>query len=498
MFWLCSKINVATNRNCLKGFQDSVSSQALSATVKIGERLGKMFFQEWSIFHGRFSSSRGIFEDSKESEPFIDRIIALVINKSPENRFELDNNSESSEENFKHSIIYSEDFFKTQKLLKAGGSRFVLTKHYLLITYLKSPPKKGQIERTQEMGIMMGELNSEILTLKPVELGFVLLKGHGYTVLESKEGRVFIQVSHSVSGINYGHIYVSDSYGQRFDLSLKYNVKNELGYCDFNKIEGIPNFYIANHYQEDSFKIARFQLEKAYQNNNFKTGISSLLIQKTKQTFDNGKTWHPIPAPSGSPPLTQDPSSPCHKPSNKSSPKHPSPSSSCSLHLHSLSSPGTLPPLSSPHSPGLLLATGNEGESLNPPHSTMNTYLSLDGGRQWKRLFKGNFVYEIGDQGGLIVLARAKVKTKSVLFSWDFGKSFSRLEVSQKELIVTSIKVSRDRKGILFLIYGIADSAAEYGIMIPVDFSFLMPRLCSNDNKPSDFEEFEIDLPDNQ
>ena len=36
----------------------------------------------------------------------------------------------------------------------------------------------------------------------------------------------------------------------------------------------------------------------------------------------------------------------------------------------------------------------------------MNTYLSRDGGLTWAEVKKGPYVYEFGDHGGLIVMAK--------------------------------------------------------------------------------------------
>lgn len=46
-----------------------------------------------------------------------------------------------------------------------------------------------------------------------------------------------------------GNIYQSDSFGTRFSLSLKDNIRDPAdGQCDFEKINGIEGVYISNHY----------------------------------------------------------------------------------------------------------------------------------------------------------------------------------------------------------------------------------------------------------
>ena len=154
----------------------------------------------------------------------------------------------------KYSVVVSDDYFKAEKVVKAGGSRFAVTNHYIFVASTSN-------HSTAEIQLQVSDLLVKDYQLETVKLPFNMLKEHSYTVLESQEARVFMHVTHSVAGLNYGHVYVSDSRGRRFDLSLQFNVKNQFGYCDFDRVDGLPNFYIANHYEEDSLRLARFQLE---------------------------------------------------------------------------------------------------------------------------------------------------------------------------------------------------------------------------------------------
>ena len=68
--------------------------------------------------------------------------------------------------------------------------------------------------------------------------------------------------------------------------------------------------------------------------------------------------------------------------------------------MHSLSSPAVLSVAASASAPGVLLANGNTGEYLD---SNIDTFMSQDGGVNWKKVANGSSFYEIGDQGGLLV-----------------------------------------------------------------------------------------------
>jgi hypothetical protein len=63
------------------------------------------------------------------------------------------------------------------------------------------------------------------------------------------------------------------------------------------------------------------------------------------------------------------------------------------------------------------MGTGNTGTYLSSRDT--NTYLSHDGGVNWFEILNGSHVYEIGDHGGIIVMATDTKPTNKVLFSWD-------------------------------------------------------------------------------
>ena len=141
--------------------------------------------------------------------------------------------------------------------------------------------------------------------------------------------------------------------------------------------------------------------------------------------------------------------------------------------------------MSSPSIPGFIVATGNEGQYLS--RNLTNTYMSDDGGVTWRLLIKGNHIYDIGDQGGLIVLAPSGTPTTYILFSWDMGRSLNKMTVHHEPFYVSRIKADQDNKGLLVIVQGVQDSDHHQGIVISLEFSNLMPRLCEVDSL-ADFE----------
>ena len=54
-------------------------------------------------------------------------------------------------------------------------------------------------------------------------------------------------------------------------------------------------------------------------------------------------------------------------------------------------------------------------------------FLSRDGGLNWKYVRDGSHIYEIGDHGALIVIAKKGSPTNFVEFSWDEGDTWEKL-----------------------------------------------------------------------
>lgn len=69
----------------------------------------------------------------------------------------------------------------------------------------------------------------------------------------------------------------------------------------------------------------------------------------------------------------------------------------------------------------------------------MNTYLSRDGGLNWSEVKKGSHIYELGDHGGLIVMAPNTQATTDVYYSFNEGSTWHSLTISEKPIDVTNI-----------------------------------------------------------
>lgn len=62
------------------------------------------------------------------------------------------------------------------------------------------------------------------------------LEEHSYTILDTSDGSVFINVNHDKTAQHLGTVYVSDSTGFRFQKSLENNIRSDDGQCDFERV----------------------------------------------------------------------------------------------------------------------------------------------------------------------------------------------------------------------------------------------------------------------
>lgn len=125
----------------------------------------------------------------------------------------------------------------------------------------------------------------------------------------------------------------------------------------------------------------------------------------------------------------------------------------------------------------------------------MSTYLSRDGGLNWAEVRKGPFIYELGDHGGLIVMAKHNEPTKEVIYSFNEGKTWHDLQISQTPIDITNIIIEPYSISQQFVVYGSVSSEAtpdgttppgEKGIVVTIDFTNLHEPQCKGADRPGD------------
>ena len=191
-----------------------------------------------------------------------------------------------------------------------------------------------------------------------------------------------------------GTLFVSNSNGTYFVESLKDTNRNELGYVDYERIYGVEGIGLAN-------VVANAQEVE---------GRGATKKLKTVITFDDGSSWAPLRAPGED------------MEGNRVS-CNPDDSSTCSLHLHSVTTPHNFGRIFSSPAPGFVMGIGNVGDSLKT-YEECDTFLSTDAGVSWKMVRRGAHKYEFGDQGSILVIVDDEEVTDKVRYSLDLGKTW--------------------------------------------------------------------------
>jgi len=219
------------------------------------------------------------------------------------------------------------------------------------------------------------------------------LRENAYTIVESTTHSLAVDVVlQDMSTI--GTLFVSNSNGTYFVESLKDTNRNEMGYVDYENIYGVDGVGLANivsNAQEVESRRAPKQL-------------------KTRITFDDGRSWQPVKAPS------QDAE-------GKRIHCNPADSDVCSLHLHSVTIPHNFGRIFSSPAPGVAMGVGSIGESLKP-YDESDTFLSTDAGLTWSMVRLDAHKYEFGDSGSILIVIQDEESTDAISYSTDFGKTW--------------------------------------------------------------------------
>ncbi|EFP90660.1 vacuolar protein sorting/targeting protein PEP1 [Puccinia graminis f. sp. tritici] len=285
------------------------------------------------------------------------------------------------------------------------------------------------------------------------------LKENAYTIVESTPHSIMVDVlTNPAAGA--GTMFTSDSNGTHFIKSLEYTSRSTSGIVDFEKIVSIEGISIAN----TVLNVDEVEGSKEHKK------------VQTKITFDDGGHWSLVRAPSVD---AHGEKFHCDV----------SDIQSCALHLHSVTQPHNFGRVFSTPSPGILMGIGNVGEHLLS-YVECDTFLSIDGGLNWKMVKEGARKYEIGDQGGLLVMIDDEENTEEIDYSFDFGKTWSTYNFKQKLRVklLTSVPDATSQK---FLLLGTipkkslpSSSKADRQAVVQLDFSQMDRKKC----KDSDFE----------
>ena len=117
----------------------------------------------------------------------------------------------------------------------------------------------------------------------------------------------------------------------------------------------------------------------------------------------------------------------------------------------------------------------------------MNTYMSNNGGVTWIEIAKGFHTYEIGDQGGFLILVKHNSLTNEYKFTYNSGKTWEIGTFDTKKAYINNIivELSNNHHHFLGLGYQMNDTKdGTNGVVYNIDFSNYHMRQCIGHDRP--------------
>ncbi|CAD6451622.1 4f5da8aa-a384-4053-8299-a29c712be5fe [Sclerotinia trifoliorum] len=273
----------------------------------------------------------------------------------------------------------------------------------------------------------------------------------GYTVLDSSTHSVFLHVTiNNEEGYEYGSIIKSNSNGTSYVLSLNAVNRDSAGYVDFEKMFGLEGVAVVNVAANAGSK-------------NYKKEKKKL---KTWITHNDGAEWDVLKPPAKAPDGKK---WGCSGSLEK-----------CSLNIHGYTERfDKSHTFSSQSAIGLMMGVGNVGEFLTD-YKDADTFLSADGGINWKFVKKGAYMWKFGDQGSIIVIVKEHASVNVVYYSLNEGDAWIEYKFSDSEMKVEDITTVPSDNSQNFVLWGVIDGTLT---AINLDFSGLRKRQCDLDEK---------------
>jgi Sortilin, neurotensin receptor 3,/Sortilin, neurotensin receptor 3, C-terminal len=290
-----------------------------------------------------------------------------------------------------------------------------------------------------------------------------------YTVLDSSTHAVFLHVTvNNERGREYGSIIKSNSNGTSYSLSLSYVNRDDEGFVDFEKMQGIEGVAMVN--VVDNVKEVEGGKDKKL---------------KSMITHNDGAEWTLIPPPEKD---RDGKKFECVENANIATVK-------CSLHIHSYTERyDKHATFSSTSAIGIMLAVGNVGEYLTPKNGDETyTFITRDGGITWNAVAKGSYLWEYGDQGSIIVISEEGKASDMISYTLDEGNTWTGYKFSDTKMETSQISTTPSDNSRNFLLWG-RDEGTRKVSTVNLDFTGLKERQRQCMLKDSSPEEDDYEL----
>jgi hypothetical protein len=333
-------------------------------------------------------------------------------------------------------LLLSSDFFDKSEIeptiyegrTVAGIINVAAVKGYIAVA--------AKSEGTTELAMYVTD---DAMTWHRAEFGNHKLEENAYTLLESTNYSIQVDLMTSSTSAPMGALFTSNSNGTYFTKNIEHTNRNHQGYVDFEKIQNIQGIVLVNVVDNWEEVENDFMADKKI---------------KSKISFDDGREWRSLKVGSEE------------------------------LHLHSVTDQRNIGRVFTSPAPGIVMGIGNTGKSLKP-FEEGDTFVSDDAGLTWRLALEGPHLYEMGDQGAILVAVQ-DTETKEIKWSIDHGKKWNSMDLNDKirPIVLLTVPDSTSLKFILVASKG-SGSKLQY-FTYSIDFNGLHEDKC----KEADFEKW--------
>jgi hypothetical protein len=329
-------------------------------------------------------------------------------------------------------LLVSDDFFDTELEPALDDGRTV-TGIIEMAPVSKYMLAAAKAQGTDELALYVTDDSVE---WHRAEFGQQRINEEAYTVLESTNYSIQIDVMNTNPKNPMGVLFTSNSNGTYFTRNIDYTNRNGVGNVDFEKVQGIQGIVLVNTVANGK---------------EVESGVDADKRVVTEISFDDGRTFQDLKVDGER------------------------------LHLHSVTDLSNSGRVFSSPAPGLVMGIGNTGKSLKS-YEEGDLYVSDDAGLTWRHGLDGAHKYEFGNEGGVLVAISDEEATSKIQYSINHGKDWTKADLPEKirAQLLTTVPDSTSLKFLLMGKQGSGSKATWYVFMI--DFEGLHERTCKDDD----------------
>lgn len=385
--------------------------------------------------------------------------------------FALRNIKDSRDNRTVRELIYSDDYFKRWEVALKNVEFFKLTD---CCVYAKVENQMMKV--ADAFGNFYYFFDLEIENSNHEKFKTFNIVENGVTF------QTFATMEHEYETYTANFLMKANWFGTDFKILFDFLVCDQfMTLCDVMPIRSLHGVMLANRYKKEYVTFSENVPKSKRKNMDQIRRLNNIDDYKmTFISFDFGITWNRL-----KPPALDEKKRPfrCGE--------------DCHLNLHLFSSYKDYnTPSSSEHMPGLVIATGNVGNYLvtDKNDGDVGLFVSTNGGLTWKMVKRGNYIFEVLDNGSLLVIADRNYKEKYLEYSFDAGNTWHKIKFADNPLKVLSLTTKSSHE-LQKLIIDVANPRGykSKSRVVSLDFSNLHERRCQHDKdnlEMSDYEEF--------